>query len=174
VITKSDLKDWTVESLRALGGSGRISDICKHIWDHHEQELRSDAEFNVSSYVDCFISENLVRKFLKHKTVKLNGGVEQEIKDWKKREEDRKAEANISFDIRRDNDDLSYLGMDALAFSAEGSKDTTKQSLWQDAVNFRPVRNAVGHTGVLTENAKNHLRLVVENIKGRLRNLLSS
>jgi hypothetical protein len=102
------------------------------------------------------------------------GEGEQEIKDWKKREEDRKAEANISFDIRRDNDDLSYLGMDALAFSAEGSKDTTKQSLWQDAVNFRPVRNAVGHTGVLTENAKNHLRLVVENIKGRLRNLLSS
>jgi hypothetical protein len=64
--------------------------------------------------------------------------------------------------------------MDALAFSAEGTKDTSKQSLWQDAVNFRPVRNAVGHTGVLTDNAKSHLRLVFENIKGRLRALLSS
>jgi hypothetical protein len=41
VITKSDLKDWTLEALRAIGGSGRISDICKHIWEHHEQELRS-------------------------------------------------------------------------------------------------------------------------------------
>jgi hypothetical protein len=137
-------------------------------------ELNPDAEFNVSSYVDCFLSENLVRKFLKHKAVKLQGGVEQQIEDWKKRETDRKAEANISFDIRRDNDDLSYLGMDALAFSAEGTKDTSKQSLWQDAVNFRPVRNAVGHTGVLTDNAKSHLRLVFENIKGRLRALLSS
>jgi hypothetical protein len=116
----------------------------------------------------------LVRKFLKHKAVKLQGGVEQQIEDWKKRETDRKAEANISFDIRRDNDDLSYLGMDALAFSAEGTKDTSKQSLWQDAVNFRPVRNAVGHTGVLTDNAKSHLPLVFENIKGRLRALLSS
>jgi hypothetical protein len=135
-------------------------------------ELNPDAEFNVSSYVDCFLSENLVRKFLKHKAVKLQGGVEQQIEDWKKRETDRKAEANISFDIRRDNDDLSYLGMDALAFSAEGTKDTSKQSLWQDAVNFRPVRNAVGHTGVLTDNAKSHLRLVFENIKGRLRALL--
>jgi hypothetical protein len=63
--------------------------------------------------------------------------------------------------------------MDTLAFSAEGSKDKSKQSLWLDAINFRPVRNAVGHTGVLTQNAKNHLRLVFENIKGRLRTLLS-
>jgi len=123
--------------------------------------------------VDCFLSENLVRKYVHHKAVGLPSGVQKEIDEWKGREGERKAEANISFDIRRDNDDLSYLGMDALAFTAEGSKDKSKQSLWLDAINFRPVRNAVGHTGVLTENAKNHLRLVFENIKGRLRTLLS-
>jgi hypothetical protein len=137
------------------------------------RRLSPDAEFNVSSYVDCFLSENLVRKYVHHKAVKLAPGVQKEIEEWKVREGERKAEANISFDIRRDNDDLSYLGMDTLAFSAEGSKDKSKQSLWLDAINFRPVRNAVGHTGVLTQNAKNHLRLVFENIKGRLRTLLS-
>lgn len=134
--------------------------------------LSPDAEFNVSSYVDCFLSENLVRKYIHHKSVDTSG-VQKEIDEWKDREGKRKAEANISFDIRRDNDDLSYLGMDALAFTAEGSKDKSKQSLWLDAINFRPVRNAVGHTGVLTQNAKDHLRLVFENIKGRLRTLLA-
>jgi hypothetical protein len=134
--------------------------------------LSPDAEFNVSSYVDCFLSENLVRKYIHHKSIDTSGS-QSEIDDWRDREGKRKAEANISFDIRRDNDDLSYLGMDALASIAEGSKDRSKQSLWLDAINFRPVRNAVGHTGVLTQNAKDHLRLVFENIKGRLRTLLS-
>lgn len=137
------------------------------------QRLSPDAEFNVSSYVDCFLSENLVRKYIRHRGVKLASGIQAEIDTWKDREGKRKAEANISFDIRRSNDDLSYLGMDDLAFTAEGSKDKSKQSLWLDAINFRPIRNAVGHTGVLTQNAKDHLRLVFENIKGRLRTLLS-
>lgn len=135
--------------------------------------LSPDAEFNVSSYVDCFLSENLIRKYVHHKAIVIGPGTQNVIDDWKGREDKRKAEANISFDIRRDNDELSYLGMDDLALVAEGTKDKTKQSLWLDAINFRPVRNAVGHTGVLTQNAKNHLQLVFENIKGRLRTLLS-
>ena len=137
------------------------------------RRLRPDAEFNVSSYVDCFLSENLIRKYVHHNAIELKPSVKSELDKWKRQESQRKAEANISFDIRRDNDDLSYLGMDELAFTAEGSRDRSKQSLWLDAINFRPVRNAVGHTGVLTETAKNHLGLVFENIKGRLRTLLS-
>jgi len=135
--------------------------------------LSGDAEFNVSSYVDCFLSENLVRKYVRHKSVAITPGVQKEIDEWKGREGERKAEANISFEIRRDNDDLSYLGMDALAFTAEGTKDKSKQSLWLDAISFRPVRNAVGHTGVLTQTAKAHLGVVLENIKGRVRTLLA-
>lgn len=137
-------------------------------------ELEPDAEFNLSSYADCFLSENLVRKFINHKGIAPIDGVQNTINDWREIEEKRKAEANISFEIRRDDEDLSYLGMDDLAFTAEGSKDKSKQSLWLDAINFKPVRNAVGHTGVLTDNSKSHLRLVLENIKGRLRILLKS
>lgn len=41
MITKADLKDWIVEALRSLGGSGRIWEMCAHIWKHHEKELQA-------------------------------------------------------------------------------------------------------------------------------------
>lgn len=137
-------------------------------------ELRDDAEFNLSAYIDCFLSENLVRKYLVENSIPLKEGVVSEAEAWRKREADRKAEANISFNIRKNDNDLSYLGMDHLALSAEGNKDTgKKQSLWTDAVSFKPVRNVVGHTGLLTDNGKSHLMITYENIKARVKKLVS-
>ncbi|TGG92821.1 DNA mismatch repair protein [Natronospirillum operosum] len=137
-------------------------------------ELRDDAEFNVSAYVDCFLSENLVRKYLEDKRVPLKPNIEKTAQEWRDREANRKGEANISFSIRKGNNDLSYLGMDDLAFSVERKKDGGKsQSLWTDAVSYRPVRNVVGHTGLLTENGKAHLSLAYENIKARVKKLVS-
>tara|TARA_R110002074_G_scaffold231057_1_gene402634 strand:+ start:1358 stop:3028 length:1671 start_codon:yes stop_codon:yes gene_type:complete len=139
------------------------------------KELRADAEFNLSSYVDCFLSENLVRQYLREHKIGLHKSAPPEIKKWQDNEIQRKAEANISFDIRKDNDGLSYLGMDELALSAEGSKSTGGvQSLWTDAVSYRPVRNVVGHTGLLTANAKGHLSLKFENIRARVKALIST
>jgi Histidine kinase-, DNA gyrase B-, and HSP90-like ATPase len=136
--------------------------------------LRDDAEFNLSSYADCFLSENLVRKYIERKKVELKPGVKKEADDWRKRERDKKGKANLSFEIRKDNDDISYLGMDALALTVEGSKDGGgKQSLCDDAVAYAPVRNVVGHTGLLSEIGKTHLRLKYENIKARLKALVS-
>lgn len=136
-------------------------------------ELAPDAEFNISAYVDCFLSENLVRKYMTSEKVALSKPSEAEVKTWRQREQDRKGEANISFTIRKDNDDLSYLGMDHMAKSIEGKGDCGKNaSLVKDAVNYKPVRNAVGHTGLLTDNAKTHIAMTFENIKGRIRNLL--
>ena len=34
-------------------------------------ELSSDATFNFESYAECFISENLVRKYIKEKRIAL-------------------------------------------------------------------------------------------------------
>jgi len=137
-------------------------------------ELRDDAEFNISSYVDCFLSENLVRRYLSEKEINLPDGVKRAAADWREREAKRLGEANISFPVRRSDDDLSYLGMDELAVSVEGNKSVgTNQTLWSDAVSYRPVRNVVGHTGLLTENAKTHLKLKYENIKARIRALLT-
>ena len=114
-----------------------------------------------------------MRKYIKEHRIELTKPSKEEVKKWREREKKRKDEAGLSFDIRRD-DDLSYLGMDELAISAEGSKKGDgKPSLWRDAINFRPVRNAVGHTGLLTGAAKNHLNVTFENIKGRVKNLVS-
>lgn len=138
-------------------------------------DLRGDAEFNIQTYVDCFLSENLVRKYLEEKGVTLQGGVKNEADDWRKTEDTRKAEANISFEIRRSSNDLDYLGMTALAVTAEGgNKSGQGQALWKDAIAYIPVRNVVGHTGLLTQTAKNHLSTTYENIKARVRALLKS
>lgn len=137
-------------------------------------DLRDDAEFNISAYVDCFLSENLVRKYMTSKGVTIKGGVKKEADEWRIREATRKGEANISFAIRKVDNDLSYLGMDALAISVEGNKASGKmQSLWTDAVSYRPVRNVVAHTGLLTDNGKSHLRLTYENIKARVKKIVS-
>ena len=136
--------------------------------------LRNDAEFNLTAYVDCFLSENLIKKYIHQKQKQLPPVAANEISEWKKRELDNLGKANISFQIRKGNDDLGYLGMDHLALIAEGTKSTNgKQSLWSDATNFKPVRNAVGHTGLLTELAKAHLNLTFQNIKSRVISLLS-
>lgn len=143
--------------------------------DEWLSDLRPDAEFNISAYVDCFLSENLVRRYMKENKVTLTKPAQTEVNEWKAREVERKAEANITFDIRKDNDELSYLGMDHLAVCTEGSKsgsDGKPAPLYGHAVNFKPIRNAVGHTGRLTEPAKLHLTVTFENIKGRVKTLL--
>ena len=135
--------------------------------------LRDDAEFNLSSYADCFLSENLVRKYIETRSIALKPAIQKEAAKWREREAGKKGKANLSFDIRKSEDDLGYLGMDELALTVEGKKESGgQQSLCDDAIAYAPVRNVVGHTGMLTGNAKMHLRLRYENIKGRIRKLI--
>lgn len=137
--------------------------------------LRPDAEFNVSAYVDCFLSENLVRKFISHTGKALTAPAQTDVNDWKTREQNRKNEAGIGFDIRKNSDDLSYLDLDKLAHCAEGANPgNNNPSLHKDAISFKPVRNAVGHTGLLTQVAKNHLNVTFENIRARVKYLLKN
>ncbi len=151
-------KDYAIE---------RNADVKK--W---RKELQPDAEFNIPAYVDCFLSENLIRKYIQGKKVPLTPRAIKEITDCKGMEQKRKATANISFDISRSGD-LSYVGMDTLAEVVDGVAKQNVASLARDAVEYKPMRNAVGHTALLTEVAKQRLRLVYENIKERVRTLLS-
>jgi hypothetical protein len=139
-------------------------------------DLRPDAEFNVESYVDCFLSENLVRRFLGETGAEVVDLVKPAVTKFKDRENASKEKANINFDVRRDTGDLTYLGMHELAICAEGapSKDGKINPMVQAAISFKPARDAVGHTGVLTDPAKMHLKVTFENIKGRVRGLLAS
>ena len=136
--------------------------------------LQDEAEFNVSAYIDCFLSENLLRKYMIKRNIELSNHVQGKINQMKEQETQSKNKANISFKIRQGDDDLSYLGMDFLASTAEraGPKGGNKP-LSLNAVAYKPVRNAVGHTGLLTTTAKSHLNVTYENIKARVKDLVS-
>jgi hypothetical protein len=52
-------------------------------------------------------------------------------------------------------------------------KDPAKEAcLPRDANEYKPIRDAVAHTALLTDQAKRKLTTVHENIKGRVRTLL--
>jgi hypothetical protein len=61
--------------------------------------------------------------------------------------------------------------MDGLANLVDKG-DQTKACLSRDANEYKPVRDAIAHTALLSDVAKNKLSSVYENIKGRLRILL--
>lgn len=142
------------------------------------EALRPDAEFNISAYVDCFLSENLVRQFIDNQSIAMTPPAQKEIDKWKKAESENLTDANINFAITQGPGDLGYLGMDYLSFLAEGGKTdkaTGKPApLHSASISYKPIRNAVGHTSLLTGDAKQHLNLTFKNIKGRLQNLLKS
>jgi len=137
------------------------------------KELRPDAEFNIPAYVDCFLSENLIRKYIETNEIPLTSPAATEVTTWRDREQKRKDEAGISFDIREDSSDLSYLGILYLSKVADDNGGINTASLVRDCTEYTPMRNAVGHTVRLSENAKTKLNLCYENIKARLRVLLS-
>lgn len=43
-LTRESLQDLVVEALRANGGRGRVVDVCRYIWQHHEQDLKESGD----------------------------------------------------------------------------------------------------------------------------------
>jgi hypothetical protein len=142
--------------------------------DQWVEELAEDAQFNFSSYADCFISENLTRKYIEDKKLKLTPEAIRERDKWMKVESDSKNLGNISIDIRKFCNDLSYLSMAYLANLADKEDPATQASLSRDAREYRPMRDALAHTALLTDPAKIKLKSVYENIKGRIKTLLAN
>lgn len=135
--------------------------------------LSDDAAFNFESYADCFVSENLVRKYIKDQRVPLSTKAKEVVAKWKEAEEANKGKGNISIAIRREPRDSSYLSMDDLAYLVD-KKDPLKEAcLPRDANEYKPIRDAVAHTALLTDGAKTKLSTVRENIKGRVKTILS-
>ncbi|MGB3342260.1 MAG: ATP-binding protein [bacterium] len=136
-------------------------------------DLGDDAKYNFASYAECFISENLVRKYIDEKTIPLTDEAKREINKWRERETNSKSKGNISIEIRKQNTDLSYLTMNDLANLVD-KKDPNKEAcLARDAKEYKPIRDGLAHTARLTDLAKQKLTTVYENIKGRIRTLLS-
>ena len=138
-------------------------------------DLGADATFNFESYAECFISENLVRKYIEEKRIALTPEARTEADTRKKNEAMNKNKGNISIEVRKAGNDLSYLSMDFLAHLVDAGDKTKKDArLIRDADEFKPLRDAVAHTALLTDAAKKKLATVRENIKGRVKTLLSS
>ena len=92
---------------------------------------------------------------------------------WKEKEKLNKGKGNISIAIRRESTDTSYLSMDDLAYLVD-KKDPLKEAcLARDANEYKPIRDAVAHTALLTDKAKTKLSTVRENIKERVKTILS-
>lgn len=138
------------------------------------KEISEDAEFNLSSYGECFVSENLLRKYIVEKKIAISQNVQSKIDDWKAKADTAKQNANINFDIREDDSDLSYLDMDNLAYLADDETDRIKKAtLRRDATEYKPIRDALAHTSRLTAIAKSRLNITYENIKARIISLLN-
>jgi hypothetical protein len=136
-------------------------------------ELADDAKYNFGSYAECFISENLTRKYIQEKSIPLSPEAKSIIEGWKKTEIGNKEKGNISIVIRKITDDLSYLSMNDLAYLVD-KKDPIKEAcLARDANEYKPIRDALAHTALLTNEAKTKLTSVYNNIKGRVKTLLS-
>lgn len=109
--------------------------------DQWVNELADDAQFNFSSYAECFISENLIRKFIEEKKIPLSPEAQKVAEDLKQKELINKGKANVSIDIRKYNSDLSYLSMDDLANLVDKVKEPTKiAGLSRDANEYKPIR----------------------------------
>ena len=135
-------------------------------------ELGSDAKYNFASYGECFISENLVRKLIDDKSVVLTTEATEEINKWKIRETQNKANGGISIELRKNNVDISYLDMKYLANLVDKTPGG-QNPLPNDAKQYRPIRDALMHTSLLTDEAKRRLTTIYDNIKSRIKELLS-
>lgn len=137
--------------------------------------IRDDAEFNLSSYSECFISENLLRRYISEKSILLSKEAQDSANRWKQQEIKSKQAGNINFEIREGKTDLAYIDMDYLARVADDASDRiTKATLVRDASEYKPIRDAIAHTSRLTSIAKMRLTITYENIKERIVSLLNN
>ena len=140
--------------------------------DKWVNELTEDARYNFPSYAECFISENLVRRHIKEKKIPLSKEAKGEVSTMKRKEKVNMDRGNISIPIRKSPIDISYLSMDGLANLVD-KRDAVKEAcLARDADEYKPIRDAIAHTALLTDPAKTKLTTVSENIKERVRKLL--
>ena len=121
------------------------------------------------------MAENLLRKYIVDKIIEIPEKLQKQIADWKQKAEAHKNNANISFNIRENDAELFYCAMDDLAYLADNETDKIKKaSLRRDAIEYKPIRDAMSHTSRLTKAAKGRLTATYENIKARIIQLLNN
>ncbi len=164
-----------------MGGSGEGG-------DDFLTELTDDAAFNSTGYIECFISENLLRRHIENSgkipisCLKQSDGhtcttrPNQSEKSWcqfckgesrkKGLQEDKKI-AGTSIQIRIAEENLlMYLDYIDLA------KIIKDDILEDEDKPYKPLRNSVMHTSRLTEEAKTKLTSVFDNVIATVKKLV--
>ena len=144
----------------------------KTIVDEWVDELREDASFCFSSYAECYVSENILRRYILEKKFPISGTAKSKVSDYRKQEAESKGRGNISIEIRKEDCDLSYLSMSDLAALLDKKDRQNYNSLHRDSYEYKPMRDAIMHTAQLSEMGKSRLTLSYENVKGRIKQLL--
>ena len=140
--------------------------------DYWIDDLADDAKYNFGSYAECFISENLIRHYIDDENIELSPEAQRDITQWKEKEARNKDRGNCNIDIRQEESDISYLDMDGLAHLVDRQRGS-QACLPTDAKAYKPIRDALMHTALLTDEAKRKLATIYDNIKGRVKTLLS-
>lgn len=138
------------------------------------KELHDESKYNIPSYTECYIAENLLRNYIKHKSLKISKGQKNVAEDFKNKENSNKQKGNINYNIRRNTEDLFYFDMDILSEIIDKSKkgDINFASFCRSSKAYKPVRDAVAHTSIITKEAKTGLSSEFNNIKARVINLM--
>ena len=138
------------------------------------KDLETDAEFNMSSYGECFLAENLLRRYIKEKDLAFPSDIKNTVENLKKGTENSKKKAGISFPIRVNSADVYFCDMNQLSKIADPVRDKSTPCLCRDSIKYKPIRDAMAHTSLLTSQAKKLLETTYDNIKFRLINLLDN
>jgi hypothetical protein len=59
---KDDLQDWVRDALRARGGRAKLVDVAKHIWLHHEEDLKASGNLLYTWQYDMRWAALVLRK----------------------------------------------------------------------------------------------------------------
>lgn len=163
----SELFNAVADEYRSRG-SGEAGST-RHEVDEWVDDLSEDAKFSFSSFAECYVAENLVRKYIRKKGLGLTRSHKSEVKKFRDSEKGHKARGNISIDIRRGDDDLSYLDMATLSNVVDRS--SSLNSFGDDSKQYKPIRDALMHTALLSDEAKLKLTTVFDNIRSRIKSL---
>jgi hypothetical protein len=144
-------------------------DATKHLVDEWVDSMGEDASFSFGSYAECYVGENLIRKYIEHKSLAMTPRATQEVTDRRTTETAVKQQAGISIDIRKNDEDLNYLDMAYLSNIVENS--STADSLPVKAKQYKPLRDALMHTSILSDEAKRKLTTVFDDVKARIKSL---
>lgn len=155
------------------------------------KQLLPEAEFNIPAYVDCFLAENLMRKHITASPQnpldclnrdQANQGCEErynvragntslcEYCKAKRRIttlQTDKATANTAILIRAEEQNvLMYLDYIDLASIVDSTILKAEEKI------YRPIRNSVMHTALLTQDAKTRLRAILDNIIATIKGIV--